>query len=86
MKKKSIWKYVVIGGIFGLIFGILPFFSIIFSNNPLEIILALPIIPIGLIFGRGGHPPLALFLCPLIYSILGMIIGYIISRIKDEKA
>ena len=84
MKNKTSWKYLILGGLFGLIIGSLPFFSALFYNNQLEIILALPIIPIGLIFGSGGHPPLALYLSPLIYTILGIIIGYLINKIKTK--
>ncbi|HLC50737.1 MAG TPA: hypothetical protein VJI97_04910 [Candidatus Nanoarchaeia archaeon] len=77
-------KYWIIGGVIGLIIGILPFFSTIFFDNPLEIILALPIIPISFIF-KGGHPPLALFLSPLVYCVLGIIIGGFIYKIGNEK-
>lgn len=54
MKKESIWRYVIILGVIGFFVGILPFFSTLFFDNPFEIIFALPIIPLALIFGNGG--------------------------------
>jgi len=77
MKKKL--EYSLIGGLIGFLIGILPFFSAIFYDNIFEIIFALPIIPIGLIFGRDGHQILAIYLSPFVYTLVGLIIGYLIS-------
>ena len=70
------------GSFIGFVIGLLPIIPIDVSDNPLEIFLSLPIIPIALIFGAGGHPPLAMFIAPFFYPIIGFIAGVFISILK----
>ena len=79
--KKSI-KYGFLGALIGFFVGLLPILPIDVIDSPIETVLALPIIPVALIFGKGGHPPLAMFLSPLFYLVVGFIVGLLIGVSK----
>ncbi len=78
-------KIIGTGLLVGLFIGILPFISTSFYDNPLELIFSLPLIPILSIVGSDGHPPLALYLSPIIYSFIGVMVGLLCSKTKRGR-
>lgn len=93
------WKYVIIGAVIGLFVGILPFFSDITCGNmslshELRItcvkLFESPVFPILYftknILGLSGEQNLiALFIAPLVYISLGIVLGFISNKKNDNK-
>lgn len=80
--KKSI-KYGFIGLFIGVLIGLIPFFSLIDTTTFLGSIMVFIIDPVSLIIGGEGHPPLSIFFSPILYALIGFLIGhYIVGRKK----
>lgn len=86
MKRKIGVKSALAGGVIGLIVGILPWFESITKQSWLIYLWS----PLSLITSRvfqlsGEENLIVIFLAPLLYLIIGIIIGQIVYIVKYKK-